>query len=117
MRVIPHRLRWAPATWFPGFVLGYRARRCGEQLRYLGMIPLRPVRALVIGAGPAAVAMHVPVLAGLRDAGRIELAVVCDIDHERAWLALRQFQFRQSCGIPSMALKRADIIARSLFGE
>lgn len=117
MPVIPHRLRCDAATWLPGVVLGYRARRCGEQLRYLGMIPLRPVRALVIGAGPAAVAMHLPVLAGLRDAGRIELAVVCDIDHERAGLALRQFQFRESCGDPSSALKRADIDAVYIFGS
>src|SRR5258708_40010673 len=109
MPVIPHRLRCDAATWLPGVVLGYRARRCGEQLRYLGMIPLRPVRALVIGAGPAAVAMHLPVLAGLRDAGRIELAVVCDIDHERAALALRQLQFCRICGDLCIALERACV--------
>ena len=72
---------------------------------------------LVIGAGPAAVAMHLPVLAGLRDAGQIELAVVCDIDAERAKLALRQFAFREVCGDPSNALSRADIGAVYIFGS
>jgi phosphoglycerate dehydrogenase-like enzyme/predicted dehydrogenase len=78
---------------------------------------MRPVRALVIGAGPAANAMHLPVLAGLRDAGQIELAVVCDIEHERAERALRQFGFHESCADPSGALKRADIDAVYIFGS
>jgi phosphoglycerate dehydrogenase-like enzyme/predicted dehydrogenase len=78
---------------------------------------MRPVRALVIGAGPAAIAMHLPVLAGLRDAGQIELAVVCDIEHERAESARRQFEFHEACGDPSGALKRADIDAVYIFGS
>src|SRR5882757_4176871 len=78
---------------------------------------MRPVRALVIGAGPAAKAMHLPVLAGLRDAGQIELVIVCDIEHERADQALRQFEFREACGDPSGALKRADIDAVYIFGS
>ncbi len=81
------------------------------------MIPLRPVRVLVIGAGPAAVAMHLPVLADLRDAGHIELAVVCDIDDQRAQLGLRRFAFREVCGDASRALKRADIDAVYIFGS
>ena len=81
------------------------------------MIPLRPVRALVIGAGPAANALHLPALAALRDAGQIELAVVCDIALERAELALRQFEFREACGDPCGALKRADIDAVYIFGS
>lgn len=81
------------------------------------MTPLRPVRVLVIGAGPAAVAMHLPVLAGLRDAGQIELAVVCDIDDERANRALRQFAFREVSADPGSALNRHDIDAVYLFGS
>jgi phosphoglycerate dehydrogenase-like enzyme/predicted dehydrogenase len=61
--------------------------------------------------------MHLPVLAGLRDAGQIELAVVCDIEHERAESALRQFEFHEACGDPSGALKRADIDAVYIFGS
>lgn len=78
---------------------------------------MRPVRALVIGAGPAAHAMHLPVLAGLRDAGRIELAVVCDLDRERAELACSQFKFHESCGDAVGALQRTDIDAVYIFGS
>jgi phosphoglycerate dehydrogenase-like enzyme/predicted dehydrogenase len=81
------------------------------------MMPLRPVRALVIGAGPAAIAMHLPVLAGLRDAGKIELMVVCDIEYERAELARREFDFREACGDTRGALNRADIDAVYVFGS
>ena len=81
------------------------------------MNPLRPLRALVIGAGPAAIAMHLPVLARLRYAGAIELSVVCDIEHERADLVLRQFEFREACGDPSGALARTDIDAVYIFGS
>lgn len=78
---------------------------------------MRPVRALVIGAGPATNAMHLPVLAGLRDTGKIELAVVCDLEHERSELARSQFKFRESCGDAGGALRRADIDAVYIFGS
>jgi phosphoglycerate dehydrogenase-like enzyme/predicted dehydrogenase len=78
---------------------------------------LRPLRALVIGAGPAAIAMHLPVLARLRDSGEIELAVVCDIEPGRAESARRQFEFREACGDPSGALERIDIDAVYIFGS
>jgi phosphoglycerate dehydrogenase-like enzyme/predicted dehydrogenase len=82
------------------------------------MIPLRrPVRLLVIGAGPAAVAMHLPVLAGLRDAGQIELTVVCDIVHERGQQALRQFGFSEYSGDANGTLQRTDIDAVYIFGS
>jgi phosphoglycerate dehydrogenase-like enzyme/predicted dehydrogenase len=81
------------------------------------MIPLPPVRALVIGAGPATIAMHLPVLSGLRDAGQIDLAVICDIERGRAEQALRKFEFREISGDPVGALKRADIDAVYIFGS
>ena len=37
----------------------------------------RALRILVIGAGPTTVFAHLPVLAKLRDQGRLVLAVVC----------------------------------------
>jgi phosphoglycerate dehydrogenase-like enzyme/predicted dehydrogenase len=82
------------------------------------MIPLRrPVRVLVVGAGPAAVAMHLPVLAGLRDAGQIELTIVCDIVPERGQQALRQFGFSEYSGDANEALQRNDIDAAYIFGS
>ena len=59
---------------------------------------MRPVRVLVIGAGGAAVAMHLPVLAGLRDKGEIVLTLVCDIQRERAAAARLEFGFLEESG-------------------
>ena len=78
---------------------------------------MRQIRALVIGAGPAAVAMHLPPLARLRDSGEIELAVVCDIEHGRAERARRQFGFREASGDAAAALQRPDIDAVYIFGS
>jgi phosphoglycerate dehydrogenase-like enzyme/predicted dehydrogenase len=75
------------------------------------------VRILVIGAGPAAVSMHFPVLASLRDAGEIVLAVVCDIDRGRAAAARRQFAFEEDTGDGIAALRRADLDAVYVFGS
>ena len=78
---------------------------------------LRPVRVLVIGAGPAPDAVHLPVLAGLRDRGDVVLALVCDIQRERAAAARRKFGFLQDSGDAVSALERTDIDAVYIFGS
>jgi phosphoglycerate dehydrogenase-like enzyme/predicted dehydrogenase len=77
----------------------------------------RPVRVLVIGAGPAPDAVHLPVLAGLRDRGELVLALVCDIQRERAAAARRKFGFLQDSGDGVAALERTDIDAVYIFGS
>ncbi len=77
----------------------------------------RPVRALVIGAGTTTVLMHLPVLAALRDRGEIELALVCDVEHERAAAARQQFGFSQDSGDGLASLQRDDIDAVYIFGS
>jgi phosphoglycerate dehydrogenase-like enzyme/predicted dehydrogenase len=79
--------------------------------------PPRPVRVLVIGAGPASDALHLPVLAGLRDRGDVVLALVCDIQRERAAAARRKFGFLQDSGDAVSALERTDIDAVYIFGS
>jgi phosphoglycerate dehydrogenase-like enzyme/predicted dehydrogenase len=76
-----------------------------------------PVRVLVIGAGGAAVAMHLPVLARLRDKGEIVLTLVCDIQRERAAAARRKFGFLEDSGDGVAALERRDIDAVYIFGS
>jgi phosphoglycerate dehydrogenase-like enzyme/predicted dehydrogenase len=78
---------------------------------------LKPVRVLVIGAGPAPDAIHLPVLAQLRDRGEVVLALVCDIQRERAAAALRKFGFLQDSGDGVAALERMDIEAVYIFGS
>jgi phosphoglycerate dehydrogenase-like enzyme/predicted dehydrogenase len=78
---------------------------------------LRPVRVLVIGAGPAPDAVHLPVLAGLRDRGEVVLALVCDIQRERAAAARRKFGFLEDSGDGVAALQRTDIDAVYIFGS
>ena len=77
----------------------------------------RPVRALVIGAGPAAVSMHMPVLARLRDAGEIVLAIVCDLQPERTAAARRKFGFLEVSGDADASLERQDVEAVYIFGS
>ncbi len=77
---------------------------------------LKPVRVLVIGAGPAPDAIHLPVLAGLRDRGEIVLTLVCDIQRERAAAARHKFGFLQDSGDGVAAIERADIDAVYIFG-
>ncbi len=76
-----------------------------------------PLRALVIGAGPAATAMHLPVLARLRDQGRITLGLVCDLRAERAAAARAEFRFREHTGDGLAALARADVDLVYIFGD
>ncbi|HEY0748968.1 MAG TPA: NAD(P)-dependent oxidoreductase [Steroidobacteraceae bacterium] len=78
---------------------------------------LQPVRVLVIGAGPAPNAIHLPFLARLRDRGEIVLASICDIQHERAAAARRKFGFLEDGGDGVAALKRTDIDAVYIFGS
>ncbi|HEY2008172.1 MAG TPA: NAD(P)-dependent oxidoreductase [Rhizomicrobium sp.] len=83
------------------------------------MSPARPktARALVIGAGPAAFSMHLPVLARLRDRGEIVLAAICDIREDRAALACRKFDFLQRTGDAAAALTRSDIDVVYIFAD
>src|ERR1700722_10778075 len=78
---------------------------------------LRPVRVLVIGAGPAPEALHLPVLAMLRDRGEIVLTLVCDIQHERAAAARQRFGFLEDGGDGVAALERTDIDVVYIFGS
>src|SRR6202012_375565 len=71
-------------------------------------------RALVIGAGPAAFFMHLPVLARLRDEGALVLAAVSDIREDRAAQAGRRFGFLTQADAAS-ALARDDIDAVYIF--
>jgi phosphoglycerate dehydrogenase-like enzyme/predicted dehydrogenase len=74
-------------------------------------------RVLVIGAGPAAVALHLPVLAQLRDQNKVLLMEVCDIHHERAAAAKRRFGFLEDNGDAVAAIERSDIDAVYIFGS
>jgi phosphoglycerate dehydrogenase-like enzyme/predicted dehydrogenase len=78
---------------------------------------MQPIRALVIGAGAASVEIHLPVLAQLRDKGEIVLALVCDIQSERALAARRQFGFLEHGGDGVAALEREDIDVVYIFGS
>jgi phosphoglycerate dehydrogenase-like enzyme/predicted dehydrogenase len=77
----------------------------------------RPIRVLVIGAGPMADFAHLPALARLRDKGEVILAVVCDIDPQRALAARHKFGFLESSGDGLACLQRADIDAVYIFGS
>jgi phosphoglycerate dehydrogenase-like enzyme/predicted dehydrogenase len=77
----------------------------------------RPIRVLVIGAGPMADFAHLPALARLRDAGEIILVVVCDIDSRRALAARHKFGFLENSGDGLVSLRRADIDAVYIFGS
>jgi len=83
----------------------------------LGNSSTRPLRVLVIGAGPAAAALHLPVLARLQQQGRIVLAVVCDLRTERAAAARRQFGFLEESGDGLAALARPDLDAAYVFAD
>jgi len=83
----------------------------------LGNSSTRPLRVLVIGAGPAAAALHLPVLARLQQQGRIVLAVVCDLRPERAAAARRQFGFLEESGDGLAALARPDLDAAYVFAD
>jgi predicted dehydrogenase/lactate dehydrogenase-like 2-hydroxyacid dehydrogenase len=79
--------------------------------------PNSPLRLLVIGAGPAPDALHLPVLARLRDRGEVVLSVVCDIQRERAAAARHKFGYQEDSGDAVAALERPDIDAVYIFGS
>lgn len=72
---------------------------------------------MVIGAGPAAVDMHLPVLAKLRDRRELELVLVCDLQHERAAAASQKFGFLEHSGDGLEAIARPDIQVVYVFGS
>jgi phosphoglycerate dehydrogenase-like enzyme/predicted dehydrogenase len=78
---------------------------------------LAPIRVLVIGAGPATVAAHLPLLGRLRDQGEIVLALVCDIQRELAAAAKRKFGFLEDGGDGVEAMARRDIDAVYIFAN
>jgi phosphoglycerate dehydrogenase-like enzyme/predicted dehydrogenase len=61
--------------------------------------------------------MHLPVLSELRDKGEVVLALVCDVDRERAAAARRKFSFLEDSGNGVAALEREDIDAVYIFGS
>lgn len=77
----------------------------------------RPLRVLVIGAGPACDWLHLPVLARLRDRGEIVLVLVCDIQRPRAAAARQKFGFLEDSGDAVAALERTDIDVVYIFGS
>jgi phosphoglycerate dehydrogenase-like enzyme/predicted dehydrogenase len=78
---------------------------------------LPPLRVLVIGAGPTTVHAHLPVLGNLRDKGEIVLALICDINRERAAAARIQFGFKEQSGDALAAAAREDIDSVYIFGS
>jgi len=75
------------------------------------------LRVLVIGAGPTTNLYHLPVLAKLRRAGRVELAHICDIRRERAEEARRKYRFSEASGDAVAAIARPDIDIVYIFGS
>ncbi|MEA1671849.1 NAD(P)-dependent oxidoreductase [Nitrospirillum sp. BR 11163] len=79
--------------------------------------PVRPLRVLVIGAGPMATHVHLPVLAGLRNRGLVDLALICDLERTRAETAAVTFGFGASTGDAAAALARDDIDAVHIYAS
>src|SRR6266481_1306581 len=77
----------------------------------------RPLNALVIGAGPMAEAVHGPILAKLRDARALTLAVICDLDQRRAVTLQKSFGFAETSGDALAAIKRQDIDLVYIFAS
>ena len=76
-----------------------------------------PIRALVVGAGETSCLIHLPVLARLRDRGRLHLAEICDLRRDRAAAAREKFGFSRGSGDAVSALRGTDIDAVYLFGD
>jgi phosphoglycerate dehydrogenase-like enzyme/predicted dehydrogenase len=91
--------------------------RSGKERHDLEHSVISPLRALVIGAGPAAFDMHLPVLGRLRDQGRIVLAHVCDLQAGRARAAREQFGFMEASGDARGALARPELDVAYVFGN
>lgn len=61
--------------------------------------------------------MHLPVLAALRNSGRLTLTLICDLDQARAANAQVRFGFAEKTGEAAAALEREDIDAAYIFGS
>ena len=79
--------------------------------------PLRPIRALVIGAGPTAMQAHLPAMQRMSRQGRLILDTVCDIDPSRAAAARSRFGFGNSAGDALAAIAMPGIDAVYIFGS
>jgi phosphoglycerate dehydrogenase-like enzyme/predicted dehydrogenase len=79
--------------------------------------PSRALRALVIGAGGMSQHTHLPILARLRAEGRIELAVICDLQRERAVAAKERFGFLEMSADARACIGREDIDAVYIFAS
>jgi phosphoglycerate dehydrogenase-like enzyme/predicted dehydrogenase len=75
------------------------------------------IRALVVGAGETSTLMHLPVLARLRDQGRLELVETCDLRLDRAKAAMADFGFARRSGDAASALAEPDIDAVYVFAD
>src|ERR1700761_4412653 len=76
-----------------------------------------PVRIAVIGAGPAANLIHLPILARLHRMRQLTLIHICDLDEGRAVAARRKFGFLTSGGDAAAAVARAGVDAVYVFGS
>jgi phosphoglycerate dehydrogenase-like enzyme/predicted dehydrogenase len=76
-----------------------------------------PPRALVVGASETAELLHLPLLARLRDIGRLELVEICDLRLESARAARNKFGFARDGGDAATAIARDDIDLVYCFGS
>ncbi|MBC9035108.1 Gfo/Idh/MocA family oxidoreductase [Sphingomonas sp. JC676] len=74
-------------------------------------------RALVVGASETAALLHLPVLARLRDVGRIDLVEICDLRADAAEATRRRFGFASDSGDAVAAIHRPDIDLVYLLGN
>ncbi len=81
------------------------------------LTPLPSPRALVIGAGPMASFMHLPILSRLQRSGRVALRVICDLDAVRAAQARKKFGFAEQSGDAARAIERSDIDLVYIFAD
>ena len=79
--------------------------------------PSRVLRVLVIGAGGMSQHTHLPILARLKAEGRIELAVICDLQRERAAGAKERFGFQEMSADARACIGREDIDAVYIFAS
>src|ERR1700744_4099693 len=81
------------------------------------LTPPQTPRALVIGAGPMAGFMHLPILSRLQRSARVELRLICDLDPVRAGAARKKFGFAEHCGDAARAIERSDIALVYIFAD
>lgn len=74
-------------------------------------------RALVVGASETAALLHLPVLALLREQGRLELTEICDLRLSSAAAARRRFDFVRDGGDSAAAIASDDIDLVYLLGS